>query len=95
LNASGSLRWQRTSGPSGKVVSVGPDQTPRFEGTTTTCLGPKGQIRGGLVICNVAYPQKIVHPTQQKFDVGLRLRWVTLQRRSAGARKLLKAERFC
>jgi hypothetical protein len=85
------MRWQRTSG---KVVSVDPDQTPRFEGTTT-CLGPKGQIRGGLVICNVAYPQKIVHPAQQRFDVGLRLRWVTLQRRSAGARKLLKAERFC
>jgi hypothetical protein len=91
-----STGWSGGSAEQAGFIDIHRGQIPRFVGTTTTCVNPKGQIPGGQVGCDVDYVRwrNILHPVPMKFDVSRTLRCVEAGRWSRDGR-LLRSRRVC
>jgi len=80
-----------------RFIDIPRGGTARFLGTTSTCVNPKGQIRGGQVACTVYYraPRSISQLVPTKYNVGLTLRCIDLGKWSRIGPRMLKSGRFC
>lgn len=77
-------------------IDIPPGARARFLHTTTTCVNPRQQIRGGQVGCNVDYrmPRSVHDSPPPKFELSLTLRCVEYEKWSrTGA--ILKSGRLC